>query len=116
MEKKSKIIAFRSNDTLRTELGSALGGNAMQLAFEAIRERGIPRSIPQIDARNHPDTIIAHEYHKMVGINLALDLLERLTYPLDTHPEDEKEQEEAFAHTLPPYLREMPKFPYPPKK
>ena len=109
MDKQSKIMAFRTNDTLRTELGNALGGNAMRLAFEAIRERGIPRSIPQIDTRNHPDTIIAHEYHKMVGINMALDLLERLTFPVDTHPEDEKDQEEAYVHTLPAHLRTPPK-------
>jgi len=109
MESKSKIMAFRKSDDARAELGMLLGNKTLQLAISAIREKGVPKSIPQIDTRNHPDTIIAHEFHKMVGINHALDLLERMTYPLDTHPDDEREgEEEAYAHSLPPILRGKP--------
>jgi hypothetical protein len=109
MEKQSKIMAFRKSDDARTELGNLLGNKTLQWAIDAIREKGIPKSVPKVDTLNHPDTIIAHEFHKMVGINYALDLLERMTYPLDTHPEDEKEPEEAFVHTLPAHLRTPPK-------
>lgn len=109
MESKSKIMAFRKSDDARAELGMLLGNKTLQLAISAIREKGVPKSIPQIDTRNHPDTIIAHEFHKMVGINHALDLLERMTYPLDTHPDDEAETEEVpHAWNLPANLRGKP--------
>ncbi len=110
-------MAFRASDDARTELAQLLAQPVLKKAFDAIREKGVPKSIPQIDNRNHPDTVIAHKFHEMVGINYALDLFERMTFPLNEHPDDQTDAEqEPYAHSLPAHLREMPKFPYPPKQ
>ena len=109
MDPQTKIIAFRRSDDARTNLGHLLNDPTLKAAIEAIREKGIPKSIPKLDTKNHPDTIIAHEFHKMVGINYALDLLTRMTFPLDQHPDDAQEREEnPWEHNLPAHLRGNP--------
>lgn len=109
MESKSKIRLIRESDDARAQIGEWLAAPIAKQVFEALRERAIPRSIPQIDNRNHPDTIIAHKYHEMVGANNTLDWFSRLTYPLDTHPDDGAEAEEVpHAWNLPAHLRGGP--------
>ena len=107
MELTPKMIAFRKSDDARAELARLINEPVMRQALEAIRDAGVPKSIPQLDSRNHPDTVVAHKFHEMVGINSAIDALTRMTFPLNQHPDD-KEEEEPFAHTLPKHLRKMP--------
>jgi hypothetical protein len=109
MELTPKMIAFRRSDDARTELARLLNEPALKQAIEVIREAGIPKSIPQLDSRNHPDTVVAHKFHEMVGINSALDALSRLTLPMNEHPDDHAE-EEPFSHTLPKHLQKLPTF------
>jgi len=109
MEEQSKIRAIRASDDARAQVGEWLSHPIAKQVFEAIRERGIPKNIPQIDNRNHPDTVIAHKFHEMVGLNLALDLFARMTYPLNEHPDDKREaEEEAYLHSIPAHLRGGP--------
>lgn len=103
------MIAFRNSDDARAELARILNEPVMKQAIEAIRDAGVPKTIPQLDSRNHPDTVVAHKFHEMVGINSALEAFVRLTYPMNKHPDD-KEEEEPFAHTLPKHLQKMPNF------
>ena len=104
----AKTILFRKSDSNRQQLNHLLNDPVMKMALDAIREAGVPKSMPEIYAGVHPDTIIAHDYHKKVGINEALSALSAMTFPLNEAPDDVKE-ETPFEHTLPKELRKLPK-------
>lgn len=104
----SKTILFRKSEHLRQQLNNLLNDPVMKQALDAIREAGVPKSMPEIYAGVHPDTIIAHDYHKKVGINEVLAALNTMTFPLNEAPEDIKD-EVPFEHTLPKELRSPPK-------
>lgn len=100
----SKTIAFRKVDTNRAQLAGLLDHPVMRSALDAIREAGIPKSMPEIYSGVHPDTIIAHDYHRKVGINEVLSALQAMTFPLNQAPEESVE-ETPFEHALPENLR-----------
>ncbi len=104
MIQNSKTIAFRKMDSHRAQLNELLQHPVLRSALDAIRDAGVPKSMPEIYAGVHPDTIIAHDYHRKVGINEVLSALISMTFPLNEAPEDEK-TETPFEHTLPPDLR-----------
>lgn len=104
MIQNSKTIAFRKSETNRAQLNEILQHPVLKSALDAIREAGVPKSMPDIYAGVHPDTIIAHDYHRKVGINEVLSALNSMTYPLNEAPEDQKE-ESPFEHSLPSELR-----------
>jgi len=104
-----KIKAFRASTEDRAELSRALQVPAVMRAFIALREAGVPRTIPELDSRNHPDTIVAHTFYKFVGRNETLDDFERLTFPMNEAPDEKEEIETPFQHSLPPELRTQPK-------
>ena len=97
------ILAFRRVDNNRAVLAEILKQPVLQAALAAIREAGIPKAIPSAYAGVHPDTIVAHDYHRKVGINEALDALADMLKPVPTA--SPVEMEEAFACNLPPHLR-----------
>ena len=99
-----KIIAFRRSDSARAELAVLLNNPTLKAAFAAVLEAGVPREIPKMDARNHPDTDISHHFYRMVGINSVLEMLDKMTYPLEDIAADH-DVEEPFAHSLPVHLR-----------
>lgn len=105
----SKTIAFREQEGLRAQLKDLLANPVLKSALDAIREAGIPKSMPEIYSGVHPDTIVAHDYHKKVGINEVLATLTALTFPLNSAP-DETPEEVPFEHALPPELRKAPNF------
>lgn len=107
MIQNRKTIEFRKSDTNRAQLNELLQHPVLQLALDAIREAGIPKTMPDIYAGVHPDTIIAHDYHRKVGINEVLSALNSMTFPLNQAPEDQQE-ETPFEHSLPKDLRELP--------
>jgi len=104
MIQNSKTIAFRKSDTNRAQLNELLQHPVLKSALDAIREAGVPKSMPDIYAGVHPDTIIAHDYHRKVGINEVLSALVGMTYPLNEAPEESKD-EAPFEHSLPKELR-----------
>lgn len=104
----SKTAAFRKSEHLRQQLSSLLDNPVLKQALDAIREAGVPKSMPEIYAGVHPDTIIAHDYHKKVGINEVLAALITMTFPLNEAPEEIKD-EVPFEHTLPMELRKPPR-------
>lgn len=104
----SKTVLFRKSEHLRQQLASLLDNPVLKQALDAIREAGVPKSMPEIYAGVHPDTIIAHDYHKKVGINEVLAALITMTFPLNEAPEEIKD-EVPFEHTLPKELRTPPR-------
>ena len=104
----SKTEAFRKLDSNRKQLQELLSHPVMKMALDAIREAGIPKAMPNIYAGVHPDTIVAHDYHKKVGINEVLSALVSMTFPLNAAPDEMDREEEPFAHSLPPELRQTP--------
>jgi len=104
MINNTKTLAFRKVATNRAQLQELLNHPVMKSALDAIREAGIPKSMPEIYAGVHPDTIIAHDYYKKVGINEVLSALIAMTFPLNAAP-DEQAEEKPFEHNLPPELR-----------
>jgi hypothetical protein len=98
-----KILEFRRVENNRAILAELLKQPVLQLALNAVRESGVPKSMPGIYAGVHPDTIVAHDYHRMVGINEAISTLSEMTKPVASA---EGVQEEApFVHSLPKHLR-----------
>ena len=105
----SKTIAFREQEGLRAQLKELLANPVLKSALDAIREAGIPKSMPEIYSGVHPDTIIAHDYHRKVGINEVLAALNTMTFPVNSAP-DEQVDEVPFEHMLPKELRTPPNF------
>lgn len=97
------IAAFRRIDNNRAILAEILKQPVLKEALSAIRELGIPKAMPNIYAGVHPDTIVAHDYHRKVGINEALDTLFDMVKPVagaELGP-----PEIPHAHNLPAHLR-----------
>lgn len=99
-------MAFRTNDTLRSEYGSAIAQPAFQMGLSALYEYARKLRISEIEMRNMPDTVASRILWKQQGFYEALDWIDRLTYPIDSHPDDKAEAEEVpHAYNLPAHLR-----------
>jgi hypothetical protein len=101
-----KTVAFRKDDAARKQLAEALDLPVIKSALDAIREGGIPKAMPEIYAGVHPDTIVAHDYHRKVGINEVLETLKQMTTPIkEVDPEFQTELPHGWK--LPPELRKL---------
>jgi len=101
------ITAFRNQEGLRKQLHDLLVSPVLKTALDAIRMAGVPRKLPNLDTRNHPDTIVSHDYHRLVGINEVLDTLEGMTKAPGFAP-SEMEEETPFEHAIAPDLQLTP--------
>ena len=98
---------FRASDDKRTTLLGFLKNPVVQEAFGLVAK--VPMVPPDIRPGIHIDTLMAHEFCRMVGANTVFNKLDRLTLPLSTKeaPPDEDE----WMHAIPDNLKETPKQP-----
>ena len=100
---------FRSNQDLRDRLNVLLQDPVLKLALEAIGDKARPRLL--VAPRPHAplDTLVAHHFHRLAGIQVALDTLRKLTEenPVVREEDDPLREpaENDFEHTLPPKMR-----------
>ena len=79
----------------------------LQEAFSLVAK--VPMAPPDTRPGIHIDTLMAHEFCRMVGANTVWTKLDKLTLPLSNQqaPVDEEE----WMHDLPKDLQEKPKQP-----
>ena len=73
------IRQFRSSAPKREALKLALADSTLQEALSLLREAAIPRFTPGPIPGNHPDTAIAHEWFRSMGIVAFGDTLRAMS-------------------------------------
>jgi hypothetical protein len=74
---------------------------ALEALDAATRPSGIPAPVPG----NHPDTSIAHEFYRLIGIGNAVSAFRSLATPVGSHEQEKDIEETAFTANLPPELQ-----------
>ena len=95
---------FREHIELREELQKALDIPALKMALSVIENKAKPRQSVEPRPNTHLDTLISHQYHRLAGIQYAVDTLERLTKP--NALKDQVEEEPEFYHGLPDVVKQ----------
>jgi hypothetical protein len=99
---------FRASDDKRTVLLTFLQNPVIQEAFSLVAK--VPTEPPEVRAGIHIDTLMAHEFCRIVGANTVFKKLDRLTQPLAQRKDDPGDEEE-WMHAIPDNLKETPKQP-----
>ena len=73
------IRQFRNSAPEREALKLALANPTLQKALGLLREAAVPKSTPPPIPGNHPDTAIAHEWFRSMGIVAFGDTLRAMS-------------------------------------
>jgi hypothetical protein len=90
---------FRQNSEAVTHLGNLLNDSVLRKALSIIRGLAVPRNLPDVAPGVHHDTTISHHLHFLMGVNKALEVLDRLATSVehDKPSEDDETDREEFA-------------------
>lgn len=103
-----EILRFCQQPNLRDGLNTLLQDPTMVLALKALSTLGTPREIPVHVPGVHHDTVIAHQYHRQLGVNAVLKMLEKMTMTPPLADLTAIDQDEMFTGNLPPEFKEDP--------
>jgi hypothetical protein len=99
------VSKMRGSSVLREAMATLLADSTMEQALEALETATRPTSIPPPIPGNHPDTAIAHEFYRMLGVTQAVSALRSLATPLGSHDSENTLEGTEFTHALPEELR-----------
>lgn len=102
---------MRESQPLREEMATLLKLDTMEKALAALESATRPTSIPPPIPNNHPDTAIAHEYYRMLGVQQTIETLRSMAVMPGQHDSEHPLAGEAFTHNLPEHLRTKPNKP-----
>lgn len=95
------VAQFRASEALTEGLRTLLADPTMISAISRLRSAITPSQQPQMRPGVHIDTLLAHEFQRLLGAQEILTTLEGMThFQLDAPPVTE--EDEDFAHTLTP--------------
>ena len=103
------VAKMRGSNVLREAMATLLDDSTMKQALDALEAATRPTSIPPPIPGNHPDTAIAHEYYRMLGVTQAVAALRSLATPIGSHDSENTLEGTEFTHSLPAELRERKK-------
>lgn len=96
---------FREHKEMRADLAVLLENPALKLALAIVEEKAKPRATPQARPNAHLDSLTAHYFQELRGIQKAVDTLRQLQLPNPIVKQDDA-QEEPFFDGLPPEMKE----------
>lgn len=99
------VARLRSSAPIREALKAVLDLPEVKQALEAIDAATRPAAIPPPVPGNHPDTSIAHEFYRLIGIGNAVSAFRALATPVGSHEQEASIEGTEFTHALPPELR-----------
>ncbi len=102
-----KEIDFRRSDGLRTAWAAIMADGTTIRALEAVVS--MPDSFPEPIPGAHPDTLLAREYSKSVGVNDTIKRLKLLCEKLPDGDPEKLMQEAAREQWLDGALESLPK-------
>jgi hypothetical protein len=100
---------MRGSQPIREAIAAFLADPTVEEAFEAIELANRPYTIPAPMAGAHPDTAIAHEHYRMIGVTHAISAIRAFASAPGTHESENIIEGTEFTHKLPPELRERRK-------
>lgn len=94
------IRQFRSSEPFTSSLSILLADPVMQEALRRLRDAITPAVQPEMRPGVHIDTLLAHEFQRLLGAQEAINTLLAMSnpQPLEREPAFE---EEDFAHAIP---------------